>query len=80
MRISAWSKAFETRDLEAIVSYYAEDVIVLPPNMPAVVGKQAAREVNRSQLAMPASLENGSPSRLKLHLPGTSATRGETTC
>ncbi len=48
MRISAWSNAFETRDLEAIVSYYAEDVIVLPPNMPAVVGKQAAREVIRS--------------------------------
>jgi ketosteroid isomerase-like protein len=52
MRISAWSKAFETRDLEAIVSYYAEGVTVLPPNMPAVAGKQAAREVIRSQLAM----------------------------
>ncbi len=49
----AWSRTAETRDLEALVSYYTDDVIVLPPNMPVVVGKEAARELNRSQLATP---------------------------
>ena len=47
----AWSRTAETRDLEALVSYYTYDVIVLPPNMPVVVGKHAARELNRSMMA-----------------------------
>lgn len=53
----AWSSMAETRDLEAIVSYYTDDVIVLLPNMPAVVGKEAARELNRSMLAIQLSVK-----------------------
>ncbi len=49
----AWSRTAETRDLEALVSYYTDDAIVLPPNMPVAVGKQAARDLNRSILATP---------------------------
>ena len=49
----AWSQTAQRRDLESLVSYYTNDVVVLPPNAPAVIGKQAARELNRSMLAMP---------------------------
>jgi uncharacterized protein (TIGR02246 family) len=49
----AWSRAADARDLEAVVSYYTNDVVVLPPNSPAVVGKEAARELNRQMMAMP---------------------------
>jgi ketosteroid isomerase-like protein len=66
----AWSKAFEMHDLEAIVSYYADDVIVLPPNMPAVVGKQAARELNRSQLAMPGRSGKWQPEQVEVARSG----------
>ncbi len=66
----AWSRAFEMRDLEAIVSYYADDVIVLPPNMPAVVGKQAARELNRSQLAMPGLSGKWQPEQVEVARSG----------
>ena len=62
----AWSRAFETGDLEAIVSYYADDVTVLPPNLPAAVGKQAARELNRSQLATPGLSGSWRPERVEV--------------
>ncbi len=53
----AWSRTAETGDLEALVSYYTDDVIVLLPNIPAVVGKEAARELNRSMLAIQLSVK-----------------------
>src|SRR5687767_14151160 len=44
LRLDAeWSAAAQTRDVDRIVSYWAEDATVLPPGGPAVVGKAAIR-------------------------------------
>lgn len=40
-----WSKAAMARDLEATVSYYADDASLLPPNAPIASGKQAIRAI-----------------------------------
>lgn len=40
-----WSRAAaEGRDVDRVVSYWADDAIVLPPGGPALVGKAAIRE------------------------------------
>jgi ketosteroid isomerase-like protein len=41
----AWSKAAGTRDLDKIVSYYADDAIVLPPNEATVTTKEGIRKM-----------------------------------
>jgi uncharacterized protein (TIGR02246 family) len=38
-----WAKTAETRDLDAIVAYYSDDAVLLPPNEPIATGKQAIR-------------------------------------
>lgn len=40
-----WSKAAATRNADSVASFYATDAIAYPPNMPAAVGRAAAREV-----------------------------------
>lgn len=48
-----WAKASSKRDVDRILSFWAEDAIVLPPNQPALVGKRAIREYVVQSLAMP---------------------------
>src|ERR1043165_2989110 len=38
-----WSKAAGAKDVDKTASYYSDDALVLPPNMPAINGKQGAR-------------------------------------
>jgi uncharacterized protein (TIGR02246 family) len=45
-----WSRAAAANDLEATVSYYADDASVLPPNAPTVAGKPAIRTLWSSML------------------------------
>jgi ketosteroid isomerase-like protein len=40
-----WSKSAVAHDLDATVSYYADDASVLPPNAPIATGKAAIRAV-----------------------------------
>ncbi len=40
---NAWMAAFNSRDSEALASLYAEDAVLLPPNAPAVFGRDAIR-------------------------------------
>jgi len=40
-----WSKAAVARDVERVVSFYAEDAVAYPPNAPAAAGKAAAKKV-----------------------------------
>jgi ketosteroid isomerase-like protein len=40
---AAWSKAAESRDLDAVVSYYTDDAQLLPPNEPIATTKAAIR-------------------------------------
>ena len=38
-----WLKAFAAKDVEGMVSYYAEEASVFPPNAPIVSGQEAIR-------------------------------------
>ena len=42
---AAWSKAAGAKDLEKSVSFYADDALVLPPNEPAVSGKEKIHDL-----------------------------------
>ena len=45
LRLDAeWSLAAQARDVDRVVSFWADDAIVLPPGSPAVAGKAAIRE------------------------------------
>jgi uncharacterized protein (TIGR02246 family) len=39
-----WSRAAQRRDVDRVVSFWADDAIVLPPGSPPVVGKAAIRQ------------------------------------
>jgi ketosteroid isomerase-like protein len=38
---TAWVEAFNAKDIEAMTSYYAEDAVLLPPDAPAIFGRDA---------------------------------------
>lgn len=45
LRLDAeWSQAAQERDVDRVVSFWADDAAVLPPGSPAVIGKPAIRE------------------------------------
>jgi len=49
-----WSKAAATtKDLEKTVSYYSDDAIVMPPNIPTLTGKEPIRALWKSMLESP---------------------------
>lgn len=53
-RDGEWAAAAsEGRDIERILSYWTDDAVVLPPGLPAVVGKAALREYVQSSLRIP---------------------------
>lgn len=53
-RDAEWAQlAAEGRDIEGMLSYWTEDAIVIPPGLPAVVGKAALREYIESSLKLP---------------------------
>jgi ketosteroid isomerase-like protein len=41
------------RDVEAILSYWTDDAVVMPPGFPAVIGKAALREYILGSLKIP---------------------------
>ena len=48
-----WAAAVGSGNLDKIVSYWADDAIVLPPDAVAVVGKQPIREFVAASLKLP---------------------------
>ena len=53
-RIDAeWSEAAQDRNVERVLSFWADDAIVLPPGSPAVAGKAAIREFVVKSFQMP---------------------------
>jgi uncharacterized protein (TIGR02246 family) len=48
-----WSKAAGAKDVDKTVSYYSDDAIVLPPNSPALTGKQQIHSMWKSMLGAP---------------------------
>jgi len=45
-----WSKTVGSRDVEKMTSYYADDAIVMLPNIPTLTGKEAIRNLWKSML------------------------------
>jgi uncharacterized protein (TIGR02246 family) len=53
-RDAEWARlASEGLDVEAIVSYWTDDAVVLPPGMPQVRGKEALRKYVEESLRIP---------------------------
>ncbi len=48
-----WSSRAFAKDLEGILSYYAEDASMFPPNAPIATGKEAIRKAWSEMLALP---------------------------
>jgi len=49
-----WARvACEGRDIDRILSYWTDDAVVLPPAVPAIVGKTALRQYVESSLQIP---------------------------
>jgi len=48
-----WSKAAGAKDVEKTASYYSDDVLVLPPNMASIQGKQGARAMWQGMFSVP---------------------------
>jgi ketosteroid isomerase-like protein len=49
----AWAKAMTDKQLDATVSYYAEDASIFPPNAPMATGRNAIHNVWAQFFAMP---------------------------
>ena len=53
-RDAEWARlASEGKDVERILAYWTDDAVVLPPGLPAVVGKAALRENVSASLRIP---------------------------
>jgi uncharacterized protein (TIGR02246 family) len=50
---AAWSKAAAAKDVEAYLSFLAEDALVLPPNAPMQTGKESMRRGLSEEMANP---------------------------
>src|SRR5690349_24425086 len=48
-----WSKAAGSKDVEKTISYYSDDAVVMPPNIPTLTGKDAIRTLWKSMLDSP---------------------------
>jgi len=53
-RDAEWARlASEGRDVERMIAYWTDDAVVLPPGLPAVVGKSALRDYVSTSLRIP---------------------------
>src|SRR5215211_5422369 len=48
-----WSKAAGARDVDKTISYYTDDAVVMPPNIPTLTGKEPIRSLWKSMLDSP---------------------------
>jgi len=48
-----WSRAAGAKDLDKTVSYYTDDALVLPPNIPVLKGKEQARLMWQAMFSVP---------------------------
>jgi ketosteroid isomerase-like protein len=45
-----WSKSAGAKDVDKTISYYSDDAVVMPPNIPTLTGKEAIRTLWKSML------------------------------
>jgi ketosteroid isomerase-like protein len=46
----AWAKAAASKDVDKTVAFYSDDATVLPPNSPAIIGKEPIRGMWKSMI------------------------------
>ena len=54
---AAWMEAFTTKDLDAMTAFYSEDAVLLPPNAPAIFGRDAIRASIQEMFAAGLAIE-----------------------
>lgn len=50
---AAWSKTAEAKNLDAMIAYYTDDAISMPPNEPLASGREAVRKAMGAMFALP---------------------------
>jgi ketosteroid isomerase-like protein len=65
-----WAKVSATGDVDLIVSFWADDAIVMPPDQSAVVGKPAIREYVLKSLAVPGFSMTWEPEKAEIAIGG----------
>ncbi len=48
---AAWMEAFGAKDIDTLTAFYAEDAVLLPPNAPAIFGRDAIRATMQEMFA-----------------------------
>lgn len=66
----AWSKAAAAKQLDAAVSYYADDASMLPANAPIATGKDAIRKAWTGLFEMPGLALSWQPSKVEVARSG----------
>jgi uncharacterized protein (TIGR02246 family) len=61
---TAWSQAAQSKDLEKMVSYYADDASALPFNAPIATGKDLIRQLWSALMAKPGFSLTFAPTRI----------------
>ncbi len=54
---AAWMEAFSAKDIEAVTAFYAEDAVLLPPNAPAIFGRDAISATMQEMFVAGLSIE-----------------------
>ncbi|MBD3871750.1 MAG: DUF4440 domain-containing protein [Acidobacteria bacterium] len=52
-----WMEAFSTKDIDAMTAFYAEDAVLLPPDAPAIFGRDAIRATIQEMFAAGLAIE-----------------------
>ena len=65
-----WAKAAAAGNVDEIVSYWSDDAIVLEPNQPALVGKQAIRGMVEASMKIPKFSITWEPERASISKDG----------
>ena len=65
-----WSKTAGAKDLDKMVSFYADGAMVLPPNAPSATTKEAIRKVWKDLFETPGSAVSFKPSKVEVAQSG----------
>jgi hypothetical protein len=65
-----WSAIANTADIDEIMSHWAEDAVMLPPDMPMLKGKEAIRSYVESSSSIPGFSITREPIRWRQSLRG----------
>jgi uncharacterized protein (TIGR02246 family) len=63
---AAWSRALQNKDLDHVISNYAEDASFLPPGEPIVVGRAQIREWFAKRMTLPGYSATFAPTMVRV--------------